>query len=434
MEMEMVKEKEKEKEKKELALTPAPPPPPTAAELESMLDPALLAAAAAQADPDAEKRKQQELKAARDERSKKLRRGPGVAALVQGALKRAQDAPAVKKEEFVESQHSKSKLVEKILKKGQEEDDTEDRMEKLAREAAEKKREKEQQKEQAAKERREKAKQDAAEAEKALEKEALTREQRVKASVEAAKKQQAERSKTKAGKDAESLYSDMPQPDEEGAAATGAAMKAAANEKKDEDLGLAPEDKSKVVFLDIDGVLRPARAGTFDVSTDGDAAKPDTSDFFPAAMKALRYIMEKTSATVVLSSEWRHSDTLLKALTSIFGKNKLRVWSAVTASDRKLGKGSDALRCFAERRAEEISDYLATHEEVSGWVVLDDINLSMGDDARKGNTKVMGPHHVQTLPLIGLTKGNAKTAVRILNGDMIKKVVVERAVTPKTEK
>merc|ERR1712232_1505516 len=152
----------------------------------------------------------------------------------------------------------------------------------------------------------------AAEAEKALQKkEAETRDQRIKASVEAAKKQQAEREK-KAMKDAhgttDSLYANMPQPDlEDELKINEARMKEAAlREAKANFAGLPPEDRSKVVFLDVDGVLRPARAGGFDIlSVDGDAAtRIDTSDFFPSAVKALRHIIERTGAIVVLSSEW----------------------------------------------------------------------------------------------------------------------------------
>merc|ERR550532_3799286 len=56
-----------------------------------------MAAAVAVVDPEAEARRQKQLAAARAERAKQLKRGPGVAALVQGALKRAQTQPTVAK-------------------------------------------------------------------------------------------------------------------------------------------------------------------------------------------------------------------------------------------------------------------------------------------------------------------------------------------------
>jgi len=412
---------------------------------------AAAALAAAVVDPAVEMRKQEELKAARAKRSEQLKRGPGVAALVQGALKRAQDAPSVgKKEDELAKPPVKKKTLADFAKEFEERE-----MAKDAEKAAQRKKEEEEEQAKAAaanakakaeqeakeareklkaeeaKERRERAKKEAEEAEEAMKKEAETRDQRVKASVEAAKKQQADRAAAKAAKEAESLYSDMPQPDTDGAAATEAAMKAAAA-KAAPDLALPSEDPSKVVFLDVDGVLRPARAGSFDISTEGEA-KPDTSDFFPAAMKALRHIMERTAAKIVLCSEWRRAETLTKALQDTFVKNRLRPWSDSTTSSLKLESGPDALRSFAERRSKEISEWLRKHEgEVSGWVVLDDINLSIADEASTASSKAMGPHHVQTWPLCGLTMGNAKTAVRILNGALINKVVVERPVAPVT--
>merc|ERR1719223_1629753 len=50
-------------------------------------------------DPVAEAKKKAELDKARAERAKQLKRGPGVAALVQGALKRALTTPVVKKDD-----------------------------------------------------------------------------------------------------------------------------------------------------------------------------------------------------------------------------------------------------------------------------------------------------------------------------------------------
>jgi len=408
---------------------------------------AAAAAAAAAVDPVAEAKRHRELAAARAERAKQLKRGPGVAALVQGALKRAQTQPIVTKKSDADryedltsdrvaervDDDSESESEDAIRKKREEAAKVEarKRKEQAEREAQERERV-----EREARERREQAKREAAEAERALQKkEAETREQRIKASVEAAKKQQAERSAAKAAKDAvDSLYANMPQPNLEDEAALNQArmMEAVVREKANSLTNLPPEDRSKVVFLDVDGVLRPARAGGFDIlSIDGDAAvRVDTSDFFPSAMKALRHIIERTGAVVVLSSEWRRSDALRLALTDIFEKNRMRLWAFVTTTALELEPGPDPVRQFAERRAREVTQWLNEHEgDVSGWVVLDDINLAIADEAKKPSTKSMASRLVQTWPLCGLTMGNAKTAVRILNGEMINKVVVERPTT-----
>lgn len=421
------------------------PPPAQPPEMQAH---AAMASAAVTVDPEAEARRQRELATARAERAKQLKRGPGVAALVQGALKRAQtQTPTVKKPED-EKEESAKKAPEKAQEVESDEESEEavrKRKEEMAQAELQRRKEKEQREaaerekaEKEARERREQAKREAEETEKALQKkEAETREQRIKASVEAAKKQQAERA-IKAAKEAaatDSLYGDMPQPDpEKQAVLNEAKMKEAVLREKANNLSnLPPEDRSKVVFLDIDGVLRPARAGGFDIlSVDGDAAvRVDTSDFFPSAMKALRHIMERTGAIVVLSSEWRRSETLLLALADTFEKNRMRLWGSVTATSLDIESGPDPVRSFAERRAREVTKWLQDHEgEVSGWVVLDDINLAIADEAKKASTKQLGARLVQTWPLCGLTMGNAKTAVRILNGEMINKVVVERPVAP----
>merc|ERR1719313_2014935 len=93
---------------------------------------------------------------------------------------------------------------------------------------------------------------------------------------------------------------------------------------------------------------------------------------------------------------------------------------------------SDVTKSFAERRAREISEWLSRHEnEVREWVVIDDVNLAIADDQKKPSTKAMGPRLVQTVPLFGLTMGNAKTAVRILLGELIQKVVVKKSLPTK---
>lgn len=432
-------------------------PPPTlglaAAELMNpMFDEAAMAKRAAELD---EKRK---------ERASQMKRGPGVAALVQAALQRAQTVPrSEKKEEEPKNAGKKAKLnvqevdddsdaEEAVEKRKQlrEQEERERRLNELetetkAREKAERQAQEAQERERVerlARERRERLRQEEAEAETALQKrEAETRDERIKASVEAAKRQQAERAAAKAAQEAidNNLYSDMPQPSVESEQKMNEARAAAAErEKKNNLTNLPPEDRTKVVFLDVDGVLRPARAGGFDtLSVDGDA-RVDTSDFFPSAMKSLRHIIERTGAVIVLSSEWRRGEALCVALGEVFEKNRLRPWASATTSKLELEPGSDPVRQFADRRAREIAAWLDAHgKDVSGWAVLDDINIAIADESKKSQAKkarqekdAISPHLVQTWPLCGLTMGNAKTAVRILNGEMINKVVVERPVAP----
>jgi len=392
-------------------------------------------------DPEAELRRKAELMAARAERAKQLKRGPGVAALVQGALKKVQTFPTAARTFQEKKDVYEVKRPVPVADDSDEDETEEERAKRQLDEAERIKRddEKREQQQKSAMERREIAKREAAEAEKALlAREAETREQRIKASVEAAKRQQAERSSAQAAKQAASgggnLYGDMPAVTPEDEAEKAARLREQMLREKTANLaGLPQEDKAKVVFLDVDGVLRPARAGGFDIlSVDAEAAsRVDTSDFFPSAVKALRHIIERTGAKIVLTSEWRRSEALCSALTEVFERNRMRAWGSVTTTTLEIESGSDPVKSFAERRAREVSSWLVEHEkEVRGWVVLDDINLSVADENKKKLTKTLGPRLVQTWPLCGLTMGNAKTAVRILNGEMINKVVVERPIAP----
>jgi len=412
-------------------------------------DAATVAAAAAEAEAESQKRKE----AAKEEakrRTQALKRGPGVAALVQGALKRAQTLVKDKEEERErdEEDDREEKAREKQARKDESSDEDEDddaenekrrkidkSPEELQAERAKAEEEARVKVEQEEREKEERARKEAEEAEARLKLETAHREARVKVGVETAKRQQAARERRNVGLSDDNLYADMPQPNVENESVLNEKRALDALQlQKNINLSLPPEDHSKIVFLDVDGVLRPARAGGFDIlSVDGaQAVHPDTSDFFPSAMQALRHIIERTGATIVLSSEWRRNETLREAVDNVLESARLRVCYSATRSDleRDLGTG-DPVRSFAARRAREISSWLREHEdEVKGWVVLDDINLAIADEDRKGTTKSMGTKLVQTWPLCGLTMGNAKTAVRILNGEMIHKVLVERPKAP----
>ncbi|CAD7940123.1 unnamed protein product [Amoebophrya sp. A120] len=100
------------------------------------------------------------------------------------------------------------------------------------------------------------------------------------------------------------------------------------------------DQPSKVIFLDVDGVLRPVRRtfGVNCVTVDGIQIPLSGGDFEfkSGSLSALRYIREKTGAVLVLSSEWYlcrlfqehlrviHSSQLLKQLALIFNSKKYK--------------------------------------------------------------------------------------------------------------
>lgn len=354
--------------------------------------------------PEELKKEAEELQARKERQAKRSeemkKNNIGVAALVQNALKRTQEHKRAAEEAAAKDPANKA---------------AEERNQQKIAEQAKKDAEREQ-----IENERKKAKEEAA-----------ARAQRIRMGVMSEKKKEEEKAV-----DLDNLYNDMPLPDQNPAPQSEAKLKELRPSIQATTFGSGiNQDRSKVIFLDVDGVLRPAKAGGFEAVSIGGAhaVKADTSDFFAGAMQALRYIVERTGALIVLSSEWRRDENLTQAVNGMLNKHGMRnAHDATTVLlDRELGT-NDVIKSFCERRAREITDWLQRHEhEVREWVVIDDVNLSMADESKKASTKAMGPRLVQTVPLFGLTMGNAKTAVRILLGEMIQKVVVKKSLPAK---
>lgn len=185
---------------------------------------------------------------------------------------------------------------------------------------------------------------------------------------------------------------------------------------------LPPENPSKVIFLDIDGVLRPLTAGGFrSMMVDGEwALRAETADFISSSLLALRHIVENTGALLVLSSEWRRDQPMREGVDNILQEYGMRPCATWTPTDllRDLGTKNPFL-AFTERRAREVSQWVTSNPQVRQWVVIDDINMASVDEVRKPGTLLMVSRIVQTHRKIGLTLDQAKAAVRILRGERL---------------
>lgn len=227
------------------------------------------------------------------------------------------------------------------------------------------------------------------------------------------------------------LYAGLPPPDP----TKDAAAKERASKTEDRTIRMPPIDRSKVVFLDVDGVLRPLKAGGFAAYQFGDgeaAITCDTSDFIQAALEALRHIVVSTGALLVLSSEWRRSQVMREGLDAILTENHMHtcVGATTTAIDRELGSG-DPLTAFRKRRVKELDDWLNKNPQIKQWVAVDDLDLSVGDEDRgPGDWRVVD-HFVQTNDQVGLTRRGAEAAVKILNGEKLPPQVLK--VQPQRE-
>ena len=137
---------------------------------------------------------------------------------------------------------------------------------------------------------------------------------------------------------------------------------------------------SKVIFLDIDGVLQPYGSskcfqyGIERAVQDAIIDTGDTSyeymdpydvaaakcDWQPTAIENLRHLVEKTGAVIVMESDWRiYND--LNEMRLLF-----KIWDLDQYVEDSLPKGD---------KQDVIDAYIACNPEVEEWVVIDDIDL-----------------------------------------------------------
>jgi len=169
----------------------------------------------------------------------------------------------------------------------------------------------------------------------------------------------------------------------------------------------------RVIFLDIDGVLN--------ADCDfGGRSKPNpyvTTEYgerycgiCKSHIKALKELVEKTDAKIVLVSSWKRDyvDYIKHGYQNSIGKylyNKLRsaglkIFDTTLSYDFSDGRN----------RGYEISQWLENHQEVDSWVVLDDEKFRDYDFLK------ITPNLILTDPALGLWKLPALQAVYKLTG------------------
>ena len=117
-------------------------------------------------------------------------------------------------------------------------------------------------------------------------------------------------------------------------------------------------DSSKVIFLDVDGVLNDA--ATEDRTPDGFIGLSD------AMISNLERIVKQTNAKVVLVSTWKSELDALEQNRTPDGEylDKHLKEHGIMISDKTIDRVSD--------RGNGIVTWLKTHPEVKSWIVLDD--------------------------------------------------------------
>ena len=193
----------------------------------------------------------------------------------------------------------------------------------------------------------------------------------------------------------------------------------------------------KIVFLDIDGVLQPARSRKRfehineieEVASRLEARNPDyeyrayvtaeqgphgtpysrnirrynlAAVYFDWSKSAVAYftdILQKSDAKIVISSDWRdEGEYAIKLFLSVYGLDKY-YYGLVDASyyvsvgdryikrdfprQKQAEKYFQSIRpegVYFDSRASEIRDYLDQHPEVTSYVAIDDRNLGFPVD------------------------------------------------------
>jgi len=211
------------------------------------------------------------------------------------------------------------------------------------------------------------------------------------------------------------LYDFLPPPDpEKDQAAKVSAVKNHLSRPK-----LPPEDKTKAVFLDVDGVILPS--GSVDMIVVDGVTLPAKShvkenDFSAQALGSLRSIVQQTGATVVLSSEWRRTEQLRSSINAVLKAQDIPAIQEYTPifQPRPEIQCRNPIHAWCERRAREIGTWLKAHPEVKAWVALDDLDFDWADSYRQPGTPWMKIRSVHTDDRICLTDEDATEAIRII--------------------
>jgi hypothetical protein len=152
----------------------------------------------------------------------------------------------------------------------------------------------------------------------------------------------------------------------------------------------------KILFLDNDSVICLSNnwGGRSKKWAKYRSANPDSSrekkdapvfvrfdDFDKKAIKILNEIIEETGCEIVVSSDWRLHATLDELGDYYISQGIIKRPIAVTDIFRDLfPKEWNAFRFRAElelERSMEIGHWLKNHPEVTHWVAIDDLNMSL---------------------------------------------------------
>jgi len=165
---------------------------------------------------------------------------------------------------------------------------------------------------------------------------------------------------------------------------------------------------SKVLFLDIDGVLNTERQHDRCVNEGIPSVDGFGYAFDPEAAINLKRIVEETGADIVISSSWKLWG--LDAMQRMWARRDLpgKVIDITpnTESDEMLLSIDLNYMDIPAIKGSEIKEWLSTNgHDVTHYAILDDLSDMLPEQES---------HFVQTDPRIGITEDDAEQVISIL--------------------
>ena len=146
----------------------------------------------------------------------------------------------------------------------------------------------------------------------------------------------------------------------------------------------------KYVLLDFDGVLTSDAFSRQCIFEHRRENLFGVDWFDPSCIDALRYMVMKTGAKIVISSSWRD-----------LGEYRLRKLWEYNQMPGALDEKTPTTPEYILMKEDALKHWIVSHEK-ERFVVLDDDNLDV-------------PNLVKTNPQVGLTRENSEKAICILN-------------------
>lgn len=161
-----------------------------------------------------------------------------------------------------------------------------------------------------------------------------------------------------------------------------------------------------IIFLDIDGVLNSNFWNKSHQREISDGSLIDVEK-----IKLLAELVRSTNAEIILHSGWRFwYDSDMKPLrveaqnlSELLAKEGLKI---ADVTPNLTTEEIRRTRKFSLIKAEEILLWVASHENINSWVVLEDLDL---------HNAIIEEHQVKIGQMTGLTPENIQEAERILH-------------------